>query len=169
MGVGGIVGLGRFPDDDAEVVQSGLAIEIGIDPAAHEISFGEMSTGLVIVDRGVFEEDVLFIVADGHDVVAIPEFAVLVIIAPSLDGADHGDLHIEALFEIVQGEMFLGGGMEAEVAGDSDDILVAGATFIGAEDANKFVFLVGSDAVVLANGSEGSRTAVELVTLFDFW
>lgn len=99
---------------------------------------------------------------------AVFEFWVLFLVAPCLDSADHGDLHIEALFEVVQGEMFLGGGMKAEVAGDTYDVLVTSATLVGAEDADEFVFLVGSDSVVLADSTEGSRTAVKLVGLFDF-
>lgn len=50
MGVGSILGLGRFPDNDTEVVETGLSIEIGIDPAAHEISFGEMTSRLMVMD-----------------------------------------------------------------------------------------------------------------------
>lgn len=168
MGVGSILGLSGFPDDDTEVIESGLSIEIGIDPAAYEISFREMSSRFMVMDRGIFKEDILFIIADGDDVMAVFEFWVLFLVAPCLDGADHGDLHIETLFEVVQGEMFLGGGMKAEVSGHTYDILVTGATFIRAEDADEFVFLVGSDSVVLADSSEGSRTAVKLVALFDF-
>jgi hypothetical protein len=156
------------PDDDTEVIESSFAIEAGIDPAADEFFLGEMSTGFMVMDGGIFEEDMVVIIADGDDIMTISEAIIFLFIAPGLDGTDHRDFGIQAAEQIFQGKMFLGSGIEAEVTCYSNDIFVTCATFIRAEDGDEIVFLIRSDAEVLADRAEGCRSTIIFVALFDF-